>query len=233
MSTRSSIATRTRWARAPGACPQRNAAWARVLPVMNGTYPGMTHAGCYAATMHYLEAVAAMGAAKAKADGAATVATMKNMPTDNDAFGPGRIREDGRAMLPAYLLEVKTPAESKMPWDYSRSSPPCRRRRPSSPSIRWAARLSRADPWPGSVAHWLELAAPISRLPWTGQRLHPGHSHYDGDIDYSWDSLDLWSCPRSIALVGGNSSALRRRASFGDIRRSPLKIRARPPPSVR
>lgn len=90
----------------------------RVLPVMNGAYPGMTHAGCYAVTKHYLEAVAAMGPEKAKASGAATVAQMKKMPTDDDAFGPGRIREDGRAVLPAYLLQVKTPEQSKAPWDY-------------------------------------------------------------------------------------------------------------------
>lgn len=91
---------------------------ARVLPVMNGAYPGMTHAGCYGSTMHYLKAVAALGPEKAKASGAAAVAQMKKMPSDDDAFGPGHIREDGRAVLPAYLLQVKTPAESRKPWDY-------------------------------------------------------------------------------------------------------------------
>jgi branched-chain amino acid transport system substrate-binding protein len=40
------------------------------------------------------------------------------MPTDDDAFGPGRIREDGRKLHPAYLFEVKKPEESKGPWDY-------------------------------------------------------------------------------------------------------------------
>lgn len=81
-------------------------------------YPGMGHAGCYAGTLHYLKAVAAVGAAKAKADGKAVVAQMKAMPTDDDAFGPARIREDGRYMGPAYLFRVKSPAESKGPWDY-------------------------------------------------------------------------------------------------------------------
>jgi branched-chain amino acid transport system substrate-binding protein len=78
----------------------------------------MGHAGCYAGTLHYLKAVAAVGAAKAKADGAAVVAKMKTMPTDDDAFGPARIRQDGRYMGPAYLFRVKSPAESKGPWDY-------------------------------------------------------------------------------------------------------------------
>ena len=82
------------------------------------TYPGMGHAGCYAGTLHYLKAVAALGATKAKTDGKAVVAQMKAMPTDDDAFGPARIREDGRYMGPAYLFRVKSPAESKGPWDY-------------------------------------------------------------------------------------------------------------------
>jgi branched-chain amino acid transport system substrate-binding protein len=90
----------------------------RVLPRMNGTYPGMTHAGCYGVTMHYLKAVAALGAAVAKKSGAATVAKMKELPSDDDAFGPGSVRADGRAVLPAYLLQVKKPADSKGPWDY-------------------------------------------------------------------------------------------------------------------
>lgn len=91
----------------------------RLVPTMpHGTYPGMTHAGCYAVTMHYLKAVAALGIDKAKKSGAATVAQMKAMPTDDDAFGPGSIRADGRALLPAYLLRMKKPSASKGPWDY-------------------------------------------------------------------------------------------------------------------
>ncbi|HEV7872872.1 MAG TPA: ABC transporter substrate-binding protein [Enterovirga sp.] len=90
----------------------------RVLPRMQGTYPGMVHAGCYAGTLHYLKAVADMGVAEAKKSGAAAIARMKTMPTDDDAFGKTRIREDGRALVPAYLLQVKAPAESKAPWDY-------------------------------------------------------------------------------------------------------------------
>ncbi len=90
----------------------------RVLPRMGGTYPGMTHAGCYGITMHYVRAVAAMGAPAARRSGAATVAQMKAMPTDDDAFGHGFIRADGRAVLPACLLQVKAPAQSTKPWDY-------------------------------------------------------------------------------------------------------------------
>ncbi len=91
---------------------------ARVLPRLGGTYPGMTHAGCYGVTMHYLRAVASLGVADARRSGAATVERMKAIPIDDDAFGSGRIRADGRAVMPAYLLQVKTPAQSHKAWDY-------------------------------------------------------------------------------------------------------------------
>ena len=76
-----------------------------------------THAGAYGATLHYLKAVAQMGAAAAKASGADAVARMKALPCDDDAFGPGSIRVDGRKLHPAYLFEVKRPEESRGPWD--------------------------------------------------------------------------------------------------------------------
>jgi branched-chain amino acid transport system substrate-binding protein len=43
---------------------------------------------------------------------------MKAMPCDDDAFGPGSIRADGRKLHPAYLFEVKRPEESRGTWDY-------------------------------------------------------------------------------------------------------------------
>ncbi len=86
----------------------------------NGIWPNMTQAGNYGAVMHYLKAASAMGIAAAKADGRAAVEQMKKMPTDDDAFGPGKIRVDGRALHPVYLFEVKTPAESKQPWDVAK-----------------------------------------------------------------------------------------------------------------
>ncbi len=86
----------------------------------SGIYPNMTQAGDYAVTLHYLKAVADMGVAAAKADGRAVVARMKAMPTDDDCFGPGRIREDGRALHPCYLFEAKTPSESKQEWDVAK-----------------------------------------------------------------------------------------------------------------
>ena len=89
----------------------------RIGPKTPKINPNMTQAGNYGSVMHYLKAVASMGAAEAKADGRATVAKMKSMPTDDDCFGPGLIREDGRKIQPVYLMQVKTPAESKSDWD--------------------------------------------------------------------------------------------------------------------
>jgi branched-chain amino acid transport system substrate-binding protein len=80
-------------------------------------WPNMSQAGNYSAAMHYLKTVKDMGGAAAKVDGAVTVARMKAIPTDDDVFGPGRIREDGRKIHPAYLFEVKKPSESKQEWD--------------------------------------------------------------------------------------------------------------------
>jgi branched-chain amino acid transport system substrate-binding protein len=59
-----------------------------------------------------------MGAAEAKKDGIATINRMKAMPTDDDCFGKGTIRADGRKLHPSYLFEVKKPSESTAPWDY-------------------------------------------------------------------------------------------------------------------
>jgi branched-chain amino acid transport system substrate-binding protein len=79
-----------------------------------GKFPNMNQAGSYAATLHYLKAVAAL---KSTTDGKAVVAKMKEIPTDDPLFGKGYIRADGRKIHPAYLFEVKSPEESKYPGD--------------------------------------------------------------------------------------------------------------------
>jgi len=89
----------------------------RFQTFMPGVCPNMTNAGNYAGALHFLKAVKALGADKA-GDGAAVVAKMKSMPAEDDAFGKTVIREDGMALTPSYLFEVKKPSESKYPWDY-------------------------------------------------------------------------------------------------------------------
>jgi len=96
----------------------RTRAWMeRIKSKTPNQWPNMVQAGDYASVLHYLKAVAAMGAGAAKADGAAAVAQMKAMPTDDDCFGKGTIRADGRHIHPSYLFQAKSPAESKGGWD--------------------------------------------------------------------------------------------------------------------
>jgi len=91
-------------------------AWSkRFSDKKKGSEPSMVQAGVYSAVLHYLKAVQAL---KSDADGKAVVEKMKQMPTDDPAFGKGSIRVDGRKLHPMYLYQVKSPAESKKPWDY-------------------------------------------------------------------------------------------------------------------
>jgi branched-chain amino acid transport system substrate-binding protein len=93
-----------------------NRAFAKEFGAANrGNMPTMVHAGVYSAVTHYLKAVHDL---KSDADGAAVVAKMKSMPTNDKLFGKGSIREDGRKIHDMYLFEVKKPEESKGPWDY-------------------------------------------------------------------------------------------------------------------
>jgi branched-chain amino acid transport system substrate-binding protein len=78
-----------------------------------GHMPTMIQAGLYSAVMHYLKAIDATGTDAAKP----VIATMKATPI-NDFFAKnGRIREDGRMVHDMYLMQVKSPADSKAPWD--------------------------------------------------------------------------------------------------------------------
>lgn len=87
---------------------------ARFETKMPGKKPTSYQAGVYASTLHYLKAVEALHSAK---DGAAVVAKMKEIPTDDPLFGKGTIRPDGRKIHPMYLFEAKAPSESKGEWD--------------------------------------------------------------------------------------------------------------------
>ncbi|HLG84450.1 MAG TPA: ABC transporter substrate-binding protein [Bradyrhizobium sp.] len=82
----------------------------------NHNMPTMVHAGVYSSLLHYFKALEALGGNPH--DGAKVVAKMKEMPTDDPLFGKGSIEPNGRTIHPAYLFEVKSPAESKGDWDY-------------------------------------------------------------------------------------------------------------------
>ncbi len=78
--------------------------------------PTMVQAGVYSATHHYLEAVKALGSKEPLK----VMAQMRATPINDVMTHDGRLRVDGRVVRDMYLLEVKTPEESKGPWDYAR-----------------------------------------------------------------------------------------------------------------
>ena len=104
------------------------------------TRPDQAQASSYGITLHWLKAVAAMGPAAATHSGRAVVARMKAMPTDDDAFGPGRIRADGRGEFPTYLFAVKPPS-TPGGWDLYRrvsSTPAAQALHPLNPKCTFA-----------------------------------------------------------------------------------------------
>ena len=76
--------------------------------------PTMVHAGVYGSIMHYLAAIKATGAT----DGPTVVRQMKATPVNDFMTKNGHIREDGALVRDMYLFEVKSPSESRGPWDY-------------------------------------------------------------------------------------------------------------------
>ncbi len=89
-------------------------AWAKKFMARNKKAPSMVHAGDYSATMFYLNAVKALGSD----DGDKVMAKMKSTKI-NDMFAKnGEVRPDGRMVHDMKLMQVKSPAESKYPWDY-------------------------------------------------------------------------------------------------------------------
>jgi branched-chain amino acid transport system substrate-binding protein len=86
----------------------------RFAEKMKGRMPTSVQAGFYSATLRYLEAVKSAGTD----DADKVMAALKSGPFDDPMFGKSYIRADGRNVHEMYLFEVKSPAESKGPWDY-------------------------------------------------------------------------------------------------------------------
>ncbi len=81
---------------------------------MNGQKPTMVQAGVYSAVTHYLKAVDEID----DDGGKAAVDQMKKMPIHDFFAEDGTIRPDGVMMHDMYLVQVKSPDESKGKWDY-------------------------------------------------------------------------------------------------------------------
>jgi len=80
----------------------------------NGLPPTYIQAGIYSEVAHYLKAIQAAGTD----DTDKVAAQMRKMKINDFMTKDGWIREDGRVMRDMYLEEVKSPAESKYPFDY-------------------------------------------------------------------------------------------------------------------
>lgn len=90
----------------------------RFAKLRDGAMPDCIQAGQYSAVMAYLNTAAAIGVDKAKASGRAVFAHMRAHPFHDPLFGDIAVRIDGQVLHNMYLFQVKTPAESKEPWDY-------------------------------------------------------------------------------------------------------------------
>jgi branched-chain amino acid transport system substrate-binding protein len=77
------------------------------------TEPTMIQAGTYSAVLHYLQAVRDAGTT----DATAVSERMRATRVHDAVFAGGFIRPDGQMVHDMYLVQVKTPAESKGPWD--------------------------------------------------------------------------------------------------------------------
>jgi branched-chain amino acid transport system substrate-binding protein len=89
-------------------------AWTKRFMARNKKAPSMVHAADYSATTFYLNAVKAAGTD----DGDKVISKMKSTKV-NDFFAKnGVVRPDGRMVHDMFLMQVKSPSESKGEWDY-------------------------------------------------------------------------------------------------------------------
>jgi branched-chain amino acid transport system substrate-binding protein len=76
--------------------------------------PSSQQAGIYSSTMNYLRAVAAVGTT----DAAPVMQKLRETPVNDFFARNGHVRIDGLMAHDMHLYRIKTPAESKGPWDY-------------------------------------------------------------------------------------------------------------------
>lgn len=89
--------------------------WSKAFAAkMGGKMPTMVQAGVYSSTLQYLKAIQAAGTD----DPDAVMKQLKSMTLNDATVKGGKIRPDGRMVHEFYLFQVKSPSESKGPWDY-------------------------------------------------------------------------------------------------------------------
>lgn len=85
----------------------------RFMAVYKKGPPSLTHAGVYSSVLHYLKAVAAAGSDDART----AIRQMHQLPIQDDVVRNATLRADGRMIHDYYHFRVKSPQESKNPWD--------------------------------------------------------------------------------------------------------------------
>ena len=88
--------------------------WSRRFFDVQKAMPTSAQAGTYSAVYHYIKAVKAAGTTDPKA----VAAKMRELPVNDFWTANAAVRADGRVMRPSHLFKVKSPEESKEPWDY-------------------------------------------------------------------------------------------------------------------
>jgi branched-chain amino acid transport system substrate-binding protein len=89
-------------------------AWSKRFLDQSGRMPTMAQASVYSAVRHYIASIKAAGTDEAKA----VMAKMRELPVNDFYVRNGHVREDGRLVHDMLFVQVKTPAESRGPWDY-------------------------------------------------------------------------------------------------------------------
>lgn len=92
---------------------EKTRAWSKRFYQRFGKMPTSPQAGDYSGVPNYLKAVKATGTT----DTTTVMKYLKSTPVDDGLF-KGQIRADGRLAHDMVLVQVKSPAESKEPWDY-------------------------------------------------------------------------------------------------------------------
>ncbi len=92
----------------------RSRQWAARFQQKMNKMPTSMQAASYSAALHYLNAVRSAGTSRAED----VMAQMRKAKIDDMYTRNGYIREDGRMVHDLRLMEIKSPAESKGPWDY-------------------------------------------------------------------------------------------------------------------
>lgn len=89
-------------------------AWSKRFFERTKRMPTMVQVAMYSAALQYLKAVDATGTDKTEA----VMTRLKSTPINDVFVKNGRIRPDGLHVHDMYLMQVKSPEDSKYPWDY-------------------------------------------------------------------------------------------------------------------